>query len=126
MATPLPTTHRVKAADGRVAADFLLELDASDRTLLLTRPTNTSIRTARRLLKFSAGVGVGADRVLVVAQGFTGVATLGIRELGELLQREIYWELVAAEAPPHEQTGCYQGLAAKLGLDRRSVLTART
>jgi hypothetical protein len=125
MAVPLPTTHLVKAADGRVAPEFVKALDDADRTLLLTTPTTTSLRTAQRLLKFTAGIGVGADRVLVIAHGLHDAAALGVRELGELLQREIYWELVPESAASAEQEACYAGLAAKLGLDR-SGLSART
>jgi hypothetical protein len=116
MAIPLPTTHRVKAADGRIAPDFVTTLDAADRTLLLVTPSSTSLRTAQRLLKFTSGIGVGIDRVLVVAHGFREDGGLGVRELGELLQREIFWELESDHAPSDRQDANYVALAAKLGL----------
>ncbi|MGH7695742.1 MAG: hypothetical protein ACRENH_12215 [Gemmatimonadaceae bacterium] len=116
MAIPLPTTHRVKAADGRVAPDFVTTLDAADRTLLLVTPSSTSLRTAQRLLKFTSGIGVGVDRVLVVVHGFREDAGLGVRELGDLLQREIFWELAPDDAPGEVQDRSYRDLAAKLGL----------
>jgi hypothetical protein len=116
MAIPLPTTHRVKAADGRVAPDFVTTLDAADRTLLLVTPSSTSLRTAKRLLKFTSGIGVGADRVFVVAQGFREEGGLGVRELGDLLEREIFWELAPDDAPAEVQDRSYRDLAAKLGL----------
>jgi hypothetical protein len=126
MAIPLPTTDFVKATDGRVAPDFVKALDAADRTLLLATLSTTSIRTAQRLLKFTSGIGVGSDRVLVVAHGLPDAAGLGARELGELLQREIYWELVPDSAAPTDVEACYAGLAAKLGLGRCSASIART
>ncbi len=116
MAIPLPTAHRVKAADGRVAPDFVTTLDAADRTLLLVTPSSTSLRTAQRLLKFTSGIGVGVDRVLVVAHGFPDDGGLGVRELGDLLQREIFWELALDDAPGEVQDRSYRDLAAKLGL----------
>lgn len=116
MAIPLPTTHRVKAADGRVAPDFVTTLDAADRTLLLVTPSSTSLRTAQRLLKFTSGIGVGVDRVLVVAHGFREEKGLGVRELGDLLEREIFWELASDDAPGEEQDRSFRDLAAKLGL----------
>lgn len=116
MAIPLPTAHLVRAADGRVAPEFVKALDAADRTLLLATLSTTSLRTAQRLIKFTSGIGVGADRVLVIAHGMRSGDALGIRELGELLEREIYWELVPETASPAEQDACYAGLAAKLGL----------
>ena len=116
MAIPLPTAHRVKAADGRVAPDFVTTLDAADRTLLLVTPSSTSLRTAQRLLKFTSGIGVGVDRVLVVAQGFRDDGGLGARELGDMLQREIFWELAPDDAPGEVQDRSYRGLAGKLGL----------
>jgi len=116
MAIPLPTAHRVKAADGRVAPDFVTTLDAADRTLLLVTPSSTSLRTAQRLLKFTSGIGVGVDRVLVVAHGFRDDGGLGVRELGDLLQREIFWELAADDAPGEVPDRSYRDLAAKLGL----------
>jgi hypothetical protein len=125
MAIPLPTTHLVKATDGRVAPEFVRALDAADRTLLLATLSTTSLRTAQRLLKFTAGIGVGADRVLLVAHSLNDAA-LGVRELGETLQREIYWELVPQDAPAHVQDVCYAGLAAKLGLTPGPALSART
>ncbi len=116
MAIPLPTAHLVKAADGRVAEDFVKALDAADRTLLLVGPSNTSLRTAQRLLKFTSGIGVGVDRVLVVAHGFHGDKGLGVRELGDLLQREIFWELAFDDASREAQERNYSELAKKLGL----------
>lgn len=116
MAIPLPTAHRVKAADGRVAPDFVTTLDAADRTLLLVTPSSTSLRTAKRLLKFTSGIGVGVDRVLVVAHGFRDDGGLSVRELGDLLQREIYWELESDSAPSERQDSNYVELATKLGL----------
>jgi hypothetical protein len=126
MAIPLPTTHLVKAADGRVAPEFVRALDAADRTLLLATLSTTSIRTAQRLLKFTSGIGVGADRVLVIAHGLRDIDGLGRRELGELLQREIYWELLPDDAPEVEQQMCYDALASKLGLGHDSEFIART
>ena len=116
MAIPLPTTHLVKSADGRVAEDFVKVLDAADRSLLLVTSSSTSLRTAQRLLKFTSGIGVGVDRVLVVAYGVRADAALNVRELGDLLQREIYWELPTDDAPRERQDSSYAGLAAKLGL----------
>lgn len=126
MAIPLPTTHFVKAADGRVAPDFVTALDAADRTLLLATPSNTSLRTAQRLLKFTSGIGVGADRVLLIAHGLRDAERFSARELGELLKREIYWELAPDGASASEQESCYSGLAAKLGLGGSTGFTART
>lgn len=116
MVIPLPTTHRVKAADGRVAPDFVTTLDSADRTLLLVTPSSTSLRTAQRLLKFTSGIGVGVDRVLVVAHGLNDKEPLSVRELGDLLQREIFWELPSADAPAEVQDRSYRDLAVKLGL----------
>lgn len=116
MAIPLPTAHRVKAADGRVAPDFVTTLDAADRTLLLVTPSSTSLRTAQRLLKFTSGIGVGVDRVLVVAHGFSEQERLSVRELGDLLQREIFWELPSDRVPAEVQNRSYRDLAAKLAL----------
>ena len=116
MAIPLPTSHRVKAADGRVAPDFVTPLDAADRTLLLVTPSSTSLRTAQRLLKFTSGIGVGVDRVFVVAHGFRDEKRLSVRELGDLLRREIFWELPPDDAPSAQQDLSYAQLAAKLGL----------
>jgi len=116
MAIPLPTAHLVKSADGRVAPEFVRALDDADRTLLLATSSTTSLRTAQRLLKFTSSIGVGADRVLLVAHGMGEDHALGVRELGELLQREIYWELAPDNAPAREQDSNYAGLAAKLGL----------
>lgn len=116
MVIPLPTSHLVKAADGRVAPDFVTALDAADRTLLLVTPSSTSLRTAQRLIKFTSGIGVGVDRVLVVAHGFSEDKGLSMRELGELLQREIFWELAPDDAPHADVKRSYAGLAAKLGL----------
>ncbi len=116
MAIPLPTAHRVKSADGRVAEDFVKALDAADRTLLLVGPSSTSLRTAQRLLKFTSGIGVGVDRVLVVAHGFQGDKGLSGRELGDLLQREIFWELAFDDASREAQEQNYSELAKKLGL----------
>ncbi len=126
MAIPLPSTHLVKAADGRVAPEFVRALDAADRTLLLATPSTTSVRTAQRLLKFTAGIGVGADRVLLIAHGLRDAEGFSARELGELLKREIYWELPPDGASPIEQDACYSGLVAKLGLGRSTASTART
>ncbi|HJU72522.1 MAG TPA: hypothetical protein VJ717_02165 [Gemmatimonadaceae bacterium] len=117
MAIALPTTHLVKAADGRVAPDFVTALDAADRTLLLTTSSNTSLRTAQRLLKFTSGIGVGADRLHVVAYGLHADDSLGAQELGELLQREIFWVLPPDEAAPPIQDAAYAALATKLGLN---------
>lgn len=118
MAIPLPTAHRVKAADGRVAPEFVQALDDADRTLLLVTPSSTSLRTAQRLLKFTSGIGVGVDRVLVVAHNFSneGAPGMSVRELGDLLQREIFWELPPDAAPRAQQDRSYVQLAAKLGL----------
>jgi hypothetical protein len=121
MAIPLPTAHLVKSADGRVAPEFVRALDAADRTLLLTTMSTTSLRTAQRLLKFTAGIGVGADRVHVIAHGLPNGESLGVGELGELLEREIYWQLIDEDAPTVEQDACYAGLARKLGLDHATV-----
>lgn len=120
MAIPLPSSHLVKAADGRVAPDFVRALDAADRTLLLATPSNTSLRTAQRLLKFTSGIGVGADRVLLIAHGLGAAKRLSAQDLGELLKREIYWELAPESASPIELEACYSGLAEKLGLGRVS------
>ena len=116
MVIPLPSAHLVKAADGRIAPEFVKAVDAADRTLLLATVSTTSIRTAQRLLKFTSGIGVGADRVLVIAHSLRGAHEIGARELGDLLQREIYWELAPNDAPLAELDKCYSGLAAKLGL----------
>ncbi|MGQ0643748.1 MAG: hypothetical protein ACT4P6_23615 [Gemmatimonadaceae bacterium] len=126
MAIPLPTAHLVKAADGRVAPEFVRALDAADRTLLLATLSTTSLRTAQRLLRFTSSIGVGADRVLVIAHGLPDAEALGVRELGELLEREIYWELAPENAQPAQQESCYAGLAAKLGLSQSSGLIGRT
>ena len=126
MAIPLPTAHLVKAADGRVAPEFVTALDAADRTLLLATLSTTSLRTAQRLLKFTSSIGVGADRVLLIAHGLHDAEALGVRELGEVLQREIYWELVPEDADAAQQEASYAGLAAKLGLSSNSGLIART
>jgi hypothetical protein len=120
MAIPLPTAHLVRAADGRIAPEFVKALDAADRTLLLATLSTTSVRTAQRLIKFTSGIGVGADRLLVVAHGTSDGAELGIRELGELLEREIYWELPPDTASAAELDANYAALAAKLGLQRPS------
>ena len=126
MAIPLPTTHLVKAADGRVAPEFVRALDDADRTLLLATPSTTSLRTAQRLLKFTSGIGVGADRVLLIAHGLRDAERFSARELGELLKREIYWELAPDGASLIEQDACYAGLAAKLGLGHATEFIART
>lgn len=126
MVIPLPSTHLVKAADGRVEPEFVTALDAADRTLLLVSPSNTSLRTAQRLLKFTSSIGVGADRVHVVALSLRSSSGIGARELGEMLQREIYWELPPDEAPAAEQDADYAGLASKLGLRPEQPVSART
>ncbi|MEW5915082.1 MAG: hypothetical protein AB1762_01695 [Gemmatimonadota bacterium] len=115
MAIPLPTTHLVKAVDGRVAPEFVTALDDADRTLLLVSSSTTSLRTAQRLLKFTAGIGVGADRVLVIAHDVRD-GQVGMQELADVLDREIYWELAPDAASDGEQQKSYAGLAAKLGL----------
>jgi hypothetical protein len=126
MAIPLPTAHHVKAVDGRIAPEFVKAIDAADRTLLLATLSTTSMRTAQRLLKFTSGIGVGADRVLVIAHSLRQVHDIGVRELGDLLQREIYWELAPNDATQAELETCYAGLAVKLGLSSDSGLSART
>jgi hypothetical protein len=126
MAIPLPSAHLVKAADGRIAPEFVKAVDAADRTLLLATVSTTSIRTAQRLLKFTSGIGVGADRVLVIAHSLRGAQEIGARELGDLLHREIYWELPPKDATPNEAEKSYAGLAAKLGLSSDSGVSERT
>lgn len=117
MAIPLPTAHRVKAADGRVAPDFVQALDEADITLLLVSPSGTSLRTAQRLLRFTSGIGVGIDRVLVVAHDLEeNNSGMSVQELGDVLQREIYWQLPPDVASREEQDSSYAKLAAKLGL----------
>jgi hypothetical protein len=122
LAIPLPTTHLVKAVDGRVAPEFVTAIDAADRILLLASSSTTSLRTAQRLIKFTAGIGVGSDRVLVVAHDIRD-GDVGMQELADLLDREIYWELAPNGASDTEQQKSYAGLAVKLGL--RSSLNAR-
>ena len=116
VAIPLPTTHRVKAVDGRVAPEFVTAIDAADRTLLLVTPSSTSLRTAQRLLKFTTGIGVGADRLHVVTHGLATAHSLGAAELGEMLQREIFWELPPDDGTAGAIEASYTGLARKLGL----------
>lgn len=122
MAIPLPTTHLVKAVDGRVAPEFVTAIDAADRILLLVSSSTTSLRTAQRLLKFTAGIGVGSDRVLVVTHDVRD-GEVGMQELADVLDREIYWELTPDAAGEDEQQKSYAGLAVKLGL--RPGLSAR-
>jgi hypothetical protein len=122
LAIPLPTAHLVKAVDGRIAPEFVKAIDAADRVLLLASSRTTSLRTAQRLIKFTAGIGVGSDRVLVVAHDIRD-GSVGMQELVDLLDREIYWELAPEVASDAEQEKSYTGLAVKLGL--RPNLNAR-
>ena len=93
---------------------------------MLTTFSNTSLRTAQRLLKFTSGIGVGADRLHVIAYGLGGDDALGPQELGELLQREIFCVLPPDDAAPTVQNAAYAALAAKLGLAPESRFNGRT
>jgi hypothetical protein len=126
MAIPLPTTHLVKAADGRIAPEFVKAIDLADRTLLLVTTSTTSLRTAQRLLRFTAGIGIGADRMLVVAHGLPDEDGLGSRELGDALEREIYWELRDPHGDDDGTAESYSGLAVKLGLHDNEKPNERT
>lgn len=75
---------------GPVTEHVITAFDLSRVVLLLTDDAVTSLRAAQRTLKLCAGLGFGADRILVVRLVDPDSAALDGREVTQALKREIF------------------------------------
>lgn len=94
---------------GPVTEHVLTAFDVSRVVLLLTDDAVTSLRAAQRTLKLCAGLGFGADRIVVVRLLDTNETSLDGREVATALKREIFASLSLSGSDED-----YQRLAAKL------------
>lgn len=78
---------------GPVTEHVITAFDLSRVVLLLTDDAVTSLRAAQRTLKLCAGLGFGADRILVVRLVDPEAAALDGREVAYALKREIFASL---------------------------------
>ena len=81
---------------GPVTEHVITAFDLSRVVLLLTDDAVTSLRAAQRTLKLCAGLGFGADRILVVRLVDPDSAALDGREITNVLKREIFASLPLA------------------------------
>jgi MinD-like ATPase involved in chromosome partitioning or flagellar assembly len=94
---------------GPVTEHVITAFDLSRVVLLLTDDAVTSLRAAQRTLKLCAGLGYGADRVVVVRLLDSSETSLDGREVAIALKREIFASVSMAGSEAE-----YQRLAAKL------------
>lgn len=94
---------------GPVTEHVITAFDLSRVVLLLTDDAVTSLRAAQRTLKLCAGLGFGADRVLVVRLVDPAAVALDGREVAYALKREIF-----ASLPLTGGDEAYQQMAKRL------------
>jgi len=88
-------------------------LDASDRVLVLSAPSVTSLRWAQRSLRFCSSLGYGIDKISVVLHGFDDDAPLTPFDAADALKRDIFWTLPGG-GDDECSAGAYLGLAERL------------
>jgi hypothetical protein len=94
---------------GPVTEQVITAFDLSRVVLLLTDDAVTSLRAAQRTLKLCAGLGFGADRIVVVRLLDSESSSLDGREVANALKREIF-----ASLPLKGGAEEYQRLARRL------------
>ncbi len=77
------------ALGGAPNEQVLATLDASDRVLLVSDPTVTSLRATQRALRLCVSLGYGSEKVSVLLHGFTDETPLVPAEAAAVLKREI-------------------------------------
>jgi hypothetical protein len=101
------------AIRGPFLQDVLVAFDRADRAVAFTDGSVPSVRDLRRMLKLTASLGLGMDRVhVVLLEG--GEGALDPSGLASALQRDVLAVLPSADAPAPARLAAYRDLARRL------------
>jgi hypothetical protein len=108
--------HRVTvvAWGGMPTEQALAICDASDRVLVLSQCSVSSLRGAQRLLKLCASLGYGMEKVAVVLHGFSDDAPVAPTDAANALKREIVGVIPDSAAGESGRARAFEGLAQRL------------
>lgn len=98
---------------GPVTEQVIAAFDMSRVVLLLTDDAVTSLRAAQRTLKLCAGLGFGADRIVVVTLVDDGSDSLDPAAVVSALKREIYETLPRLPEDARSRTA-YERLSGRV------------
>ncbi len=102
------------ALGGAPNEQVLATLDASDRVLLVSDPSVTSLRATQRALRLCGSLGYGSEKVSVLLHGFTDDAPLVPAEAAAVLKREILGVIPGPDADPARRSAAFRHVADRL------------
>lgn len=99
---------------GPVTEQVITAFDLSRVVVLLTDDAVMSLRAAQRTLKLCAGLGFGADRIVVVKLVDDGDESIEPAAVASALKREIFGTLPSSANDATEDRQAYHRLTSKL------------
>jgi Flp pilus assembly CpaE family ATPase len=102
------------ALGGAPNEQVLATLDASDRVLLVSDPTVTSLRATQRALRLCASLGYGSEKVSVLLHGFTDETPIVPAEAAAILKRDILGVIPGPGSDPVARASAFRQLAERL------------
>lgn len=102
------------ALGGAPNEQVLATLDASDRVLLVSDHTVTSLRATQRALRLCTSLGYGSDKVAVLLHGFSDDTGLVPAEAAAVLKREILGVIPGPGTDPVARDLAFRHVAERL------------
>lgn len=102
------------ALGGAPNEQVLATLDASDRVLLVSDPTVTSLRATQRALRLCGSLGYGSDKVSVLLHGFSDETSIVPAEAAAVLKRDILGVIPGPGSDPVARASAFRHVAERL------------
>ncbi len=115
LGTPSPQVQvTLVALGGAPNEQVLATLDASDRVLLVSDPSVTSLRATQRALRLCVSLGYGSDKVSVLLHGFSDATSIVPAEAAAVLKRDILGVIPGPGADPDVRSRAFLRVAERL------------
>lgn len=102
------------ALGGAPNEHVLATLDASDRVLLVSDPTVTSLRATQRALRLCGSLGYGSEKVSILLHGFTDETPIVPAEAAAVLKRDILGVIPGPGSDPVARASAFRNVADRL------------